>query len=138
MIIEDNHIAQERHYVYWKPSITKKTSCHCSVIFGGKNAQFWFDDKCPYYFETIKTGYRTFDMYWLLIGEHVCKSDLYFLKQSNGIKSFPKKGDLFAKFTVVNDSLISVDYKFFEWTQKVSSIAKDSLFPKYFYFHKSN
>lgn len=137
-IIEDNHIIRERHYVYWKPNSTSKTTYYCSINFNGKNAQFWFDRKCPYYFETIKTGYRTFDMYWSLKMKERCKSDLYFLEQSNGINSFPKEGDFFAKYTIVNDSLISVDYKYKDWIQKVNSLAKDSLFPKYLYFHKSN
>lgn len=135
-IIEDNHIAQEHHYVYWKPKRTKETSCPCSVTFGGKNAQFWFDSSCPYYFETKKTGYRTFNMYWSSQNEEICKSNLFFLKQSNGINSFPKEGDFFVKYTVINDSVIKADYKFFEWIEKVNSIAKDSLFPKYIYFHK--
>lgn len=59
-----------------------------------------------------------------------------FLQKSNGIKNFPKAGDAFCEYSLVNDTVISVKYHFTEWTEKINELENDSIFPKYLYLEK--
>ena len=133
LIKEDNHIVNERHYVRWEPKYNKDTKSVVNFTFHKESAVFWFDSKCSCSFKTIKTSRNTFDLFWSTKNE--CKdSNFKILRQSYGAPNFPKDGDYFAKYTILTDSIISVEYKFLDWTKKVNELAKDSLFPKYIYF----
>jgi hypothetical protein len=133
MIKEDNHIVDERHYVRWEPRYDKDTKSIVIFTFHKESAVFWYDAKCPFSFKTKKTSRNTFDLFWSTQNE--CKdSNFKILNQSDGALNFPKDGDYFAKYTTLTDSIISVEYKFLDWTKKVNELAKDSLFPKYIYF----
>jgi hypothetical protein len=133
-ITENNHIVEERHYIHWQPKQLEKTKRGCTVDFHSEGAQLWFNKK-PYSCVTKRTGYRTFDLYWPTNERYM--GDFKIVNKSNGIKPFPAKGDLFAEYIIVNDSLIKVEYKFPEWTSNINVIAKDSMFPKYLYFFES-
>ncbi len=133
-ITQDIHIVRERHYINWKPNQIKSRKSNCCLVFHGDFAQLWTNQKCPYYFKTVKTSKRTFDAYWILKSE--CRNRVDILDNSYGLKSYPKEGVYFAKYTIETDSIINVEYKFPEWISKVNSISKDSLFPKFLYFHE--
>ena len=62
--------------------------------------------------------------------------NLDFLKKSNGVKTYPKFGDVFCEYNLVNDSVIAVKYNFPDWTDKINQMENDSLFPKYFYLQQ--
>ena len=129
-IKEDNHIIKERHYVSWRPKVLKDGRLS-SIQFHGDIATFWIDNK-SYNFPIKKTGIRNFNLYWSI--KTVASTNGISLNQTNGIGSFPMKDDLFAKYTVINDSLIEAKYEFSEWTTKINIANKDSIFPQYLYF----
>lgn len=128
-IIENNFISQERHYIVWLPKRMSKNQ-PLGFTFFEDIATSNLDHN--FLFELKMTSNRTFNLYWPQ--ESLASKKVSFLNQSNGCKDFPRKGDCFATYTVVNDSLIEVEYEFPEWSAKINSIVKDSVFPKYLYY----
>ena len=93
-----------------------------------------YHGQCAYCYFTYRTGEKTFYQIWSYKTD--CINNMDFLEKSNGIKKFPKHGDLFCEYKLINDSTIRIKYNFPEWTKKVNEIAKDSLFPKFLYLEK--
>lgn len=94
---------------------------------------YQYQPRCVYYYPIHKVG-RVADIFWDYKTD--CSADISFLKKSHDIKPYPKKGDLFATYAVVNDSTIKAKYYFDRWVGKINEIAGDSLFPTYLYLRK--
>lgn len=65
-----------------------------------------------------------------------CISDLKFLNNQNGVKNYPKYGDAFCEYKLINDSIIEVKYNFPEWVEQVNKTEKNSVFPKFLYYNE--
>ena len=109
----------------------------CEIIFKEEYAVYHYHGQCHYSYFTNKTGNEnTLELYWSYKTD--CLLNMDFLEKPNGIKKYPKRGDSFAQYTLVNDSTIRVNYYFPEWIKKINMITKDSIFPAYFYLDKSS
>ncbi len=65
-----------------------------------------------------------------------CLLDMKFLNDDNGVKKYPRTGDYFCDYSLVNDTIIKVEYRFPEWIKAVNDNAKDSIFPTYLYLQE--
>src|ERR1700722_15643685 len=117
-------------YITWQANHPQTTQYLCEIIFHEEYANYSYNGQCGYSYFTDKTSDTTIDFYWSYKVD--CISDMSFLEKANGLKHFPKRGDTFSTFTLINDSVMSVKYYFPEWVKRVNKIAKDSLFPTYF------
>ena len=90
---------------------------------------YWYHGQCLYWYFT--NNYKdSIDLLWSYKTD--CLLDMEMLETSHGIKKYPKHGDTFSSYALINDTTIKVTYHFPEWTKKVNQIAKDSIFPNYF------
>lgn len=121
----------DQNYVHWSPKHSGTTGLLCEVTFHEDFILLWIHGQCIYYFFTYKTGDYTADLLWSYKTD--CISDMEILEKSHGFKKYPKHRDVFATYTLINDTIINIDYKFPEWTNKINEIEKDSLFPKILY-----
>jgi hypothetical protein len=106
----------------------------CEISFCEDYAIYWFHGQCQYLYFTYKTSDTTIDLLWSYKSDCILNMD--FLEKSNGVKSYPRRGDLFATYTLLNDTVISVSYRFPEWIKKVNMMEKDSLFPAFLYLQE--
>jgi hypothetical protein len=106
------------------------------VIFQKEFAVYQFHGQCLYWFFTNHYHTKTDKIELLWAYKTDCLLDMKFLRNSNGIKEYPKNGDSFCEYTLVNDSVIKVNYKFPEWVKKINETEKDSIFPNYLYLER--
>lgn len=118
-------------FIHWRPNHSDTTSYICEITLHEITALYWYHGQCGYDYFTYNTSDTTIDVLWSYRSD--CILDMDFLEKSNGVKKYPKRGDNFATLTLVNNTTIRVKYNFPEWTKKVNQIAKDSLFPTYYY-----
>lgn len=118
-------------YFNWKTNHTDTTKYQCEIEILDQYLVHWFHGQCAYYYFTYVTSDTTVDMLWSYKTD--CKLGMDFLEKSHGEKEFPKKGDLFATYTMTNDTTLRAKYYFPKWTRKINEIAKDSLFANYYY-----
>ena len=118
-------------YYHW---ISNSKHYECDITFRQDYLIYEFSGQCQYSYFTYDIIGDTID--WLWTYKTDCNLDLDFLDKSNGIRNYPKYKDSFAAFTLVNDSVIRVDYHFPEWVMKVNEMEKDSIFPTYLYLQK--
>lgn len=107
--------------------------------FSDEYAMNFFHGQCIYFFFTSTTrakDYQQVQLIWTY--KRDCLLNMSFLEKTNGVKSYPKHGDLFAIYQLINDTTLSVEYKFPEWVQKVNQIAQDSLFPQLLHLKEPN
>lgn len=104
-----------------------------SIVFYEEYALYWFNGQCVYYFFT----YPYDDCIKLIWSYKVdCITNMDFLEKSHGVKNFPKNRDIFAEYSLLNDTTLKVKYYFPEWKDRVNLIEKDTIFPDYFYLMK--
>lgn len=94
---------------------------------------YQFHGQCYYWFFTNYYYTKTDKIELLWTYKSDCLLDMKFLQSSNGIKKYPKNGEIFCEYTLINDSIIKVKYKFPEWVNKINETEKDSIFPSYLY-----
>jgi hypothetical protein len=115
----------------WEAHHPDTTNFLCEMKFVDEYAMIFFHGQCIYFFFTYTThaqDYQQVQLEWTYKKD--CLLDMSFFEDANGVRNFPKLGDHFATYRLVNDSTLGVEYKFPEWVQKVNQIAQDSLFPQ--------
>lgn len=128
-----DYITEDEDFL-WVANHPDTTKYSCEIKLNEVTVTYWFHGQCVYnYFSYLRSD-TTMDVVWTYRSD--CFLDMEFLDKSNGVKKHPKKGDDFAAYTLVNDTTIKVAYKYPEWTKKVNEIAKDSLFPVYYYLYE--
>jgi hypothetical protein len=123
-------------FIHWAPNHPDTTSYMCEIALHKITALYWYHGQYGYDYFTYKISDTTIDVLWSYRSD--CMLNMDFLEKSNGVKKYPKRGDNFATLSLVNDTTIRVKYDFPEWTKKVNEIAKDSLFPTYYYLVQDN
>lgn len=122
----------------WSPDHSDTTGYLCEMHFADEYAMNFFHGQCIWFFFTYTTyapEYQQIQLEWTYKTD--CLLNMSFLEKANGVKHYPKHGDIFAIYRLQNDTTLTVEYKFPEWVQKVNQIAKDSLFPQRLYVRNS-
>lgn len=122
--------------IHWSPQHPDTTKYICEISLHRITALYWYHGQCVYDYFTYLTSDTTIDVLWSYRNDCVLNMD--FLEKSNGKKKYPKRGDTFATITLTNDTTLNVTYHFPDWTAKVNEIAKDSLFPRYYFLEQDN
>jgi len=122
--------ATDSTYFMWSPN-HETTKWLCELRFQEKLLTFSFHGQCDFDFFTYLTSDSTTDMLWTYRPD--CISDMSFLTNPVGVNKRPETGDLFATFTLINDSVIVAKYYYPEFTDRINKTAKDSLFGKKYY-----
>ena len=122
-------------YLHWAPIHSDTSGYMCELTLHEITALYWFHGQCAYDYFTYIRSDTTMDVLWSYRPDCILGMD--FFEKSHGIKKHPKRGDIFASFTLVNDTTLSVKYNFPKWVEKVNEIAKDSLFPNTYYLVQS-
>jgi len=133
-----DYISDDQDFI-WSAKQSDTAKYWVRVVFQKEFAVYQFHGQCIYDFFTnhYHTKADKIELLWTYKSD--CLLDMEFLKQSNGIKEYPKNGDSFCEYTLVNDSVIKVNYKFPLWIKKINETQKDSIFPHYLYLqHKDN
>jgi hypothetical protein len=118
-------------FIHWAPHHSDTTNYMCEISLHEITVLYWYHGQCGYDYFTYITSDTTIDILWSYRTDCILNMD--FLEKSNGIKKYPKLGDTFATFTLINDSTLKVKYNYLDWTKKVNRIAKDSLYPIFYY-----
>ena len=118
----------------WAPKHPENTGYLCEMKFQDEHTIIFFHAQCAYFFFTRTTyakDYQQVRLIWTYKTD--CLLDMSFLERSNGAKKYPRYGDTFATYKLINDTTVRAEYMFPQWVQKVNQIAKDSLFPHHLY-----
>jgi hypothetical protein len=118
----------------WAPARTRESNYLNEITFDEKTVSYAFHGQCVYDYFTYLRSDSTLDVLWSYRMD--CKLNMDFLEKSYGIKNHPIHGDVFATFTLTNDSTITVNYHFPDWTNKINAVAQDSIFPAYYFLLK--
>lgn len=120
----------------WYAKITDSISEYPRLIFQKEFAIYQFHGQCYYWLFTnhYYTGADKIELLWTYKKD--CLFEPKSLQSSNGIRKYPKIGDSFCEYTLVNDSVMKVEYKFPEWVKKVNKSERDSIFPQYLYLQR--
>ena len=103
------------------------------ITFHDEYLLYWFHGQCIYYYFTYNIG-DSVELQWSYKTDCLLNMDM--LEKSYGLKNYPKKGDAFSSYKLINDSTLKVTYYFPDWTRKVNQVAKDTIFPNYFKKYK--
>lgn len=120
----------------WVTKNADSTGHYPRITFQEEFVVYQYYGQCFYWYFTYhySTGTDKIELLWTY------KTDCLYgpesIEKSNGIKKYPKNGDAFCEYSLVNDSVLKVKYNFPEWTNKVNEIEKDSIFPNYLYLEK--
>ena len=127
-----DYMSDNRDYV-WSSKQSDSASYWVKVVFQKESAIYQFHGQCVYWFFTnyYYTKADKIELLWNYKTD--CVLDMNFLRSSNGVKIYPKYGDSFCEYTLVNDTVMKVDYKFPEWVKKINETERDSIFPHYLY-----
>lgn len=123
-------------FIFWAPNHPDTTNYLCEITLNEITALYWFHGQCAYDYFTYLRSDTTIEVLWSYRTDCILNMD--FLEKSNGIKKYPKHGDIFATMTLTNDTTLKVKYNFPAWTMKINEITKDSLFPTYYYLKHDN
>jgi hypothetical protein len=123
------------YYSMWSAKQSDSPHYWVRLNFEKEFVSYQFHGQCIYTFFTNYYHTKTDKIELLWTYKTDCISPLDFLKSSHGVKKFPKHGDAFCEYTLVNDSVISVKYNFPEWVKAVNKFEKDSIFPNYLYLN---
>lgn len=132
-----NYISDDQDFI-WSSKQSDTAKYWVRIVFQKEFAVYQFHGQCIYYFFTNHYHTKTDKIELLWTYKSDCLLDMKFLKQSNGIKQYPKNGDSFCEYTLVNDSVIKVNYKFPQWVKKINETEKDSIFPHYLYLQSKD
>ena len=120
--------------LFWRANHSDNTNYSCEIGFYDEYAIYRINYQCYYYFFTNTSyaeNYQQIELLWTY--KEDCKDDMTLFKKAHGVKKYPKNGDVFSVYKILNDTTLIVEYKFPEWVEKVNQIANDSLFPKLIY-----
>lgn len=107
---------EDLHKFVWSPDHPDTTGYLCEMRFADEYAMNFFHGQCIYFFFTYTThaqNYQQVQLEWTYKTD--CLLDMSFLEKANGVKRHPKHGDIFSVYRLVNDTTLSVEYKFPEW-----------------------
>jgi len=126
------YISDEKDF-FWTPQQSDSSSYWVRVVFENEFAVYQFHGQFIYWFFTnhYYTGTDKIELLWSYKTD--CLLDMKFLSNSNGVKKYPKYGDSFCEYSLLNDSVIKVNYKFPEWVKKINETEQDSIFPQFLY-----
>ncbi len=132
-----DYMSDEKDF-FWAAKQNDTASYWVRVVFQKEFAVYQFHGQCLYWFFTnhYHTGTDKIELLWAYKTD--CVLDMKFLRNSNGVKKYPKNGDSFCEYSLVNDSVMKVDYKFPEWVKKINETEKDSIFPNYLYLERKS
>ncbi|MDR2914514.1 MAG: hypothetical protein LBV74_06750 [Tannerella sp.] len=118
---------------FWSAKQSDTASYWVRIVFQKEFAVYQFHGQCLYWFFTnhYYTGIDKIELLWSYKTD--CLLDMDFLRKSNGIKKYPKMGDVFCEYKLINDTVIEVKYNFPEWIERINKMEKDSIFPEYLY-----
>jgi len=124
--------------VFWTARQSDTASYWVRLVFKQDFAIYQVHGQCLHYYFTnyYHTGTDKIELLWSYKSD--CLLNMDFMSQTHNIKKVPKHGDAFSEYQLLNDSVITVKYNFPEWTNEVNKIAKDSIFPKYFYLENES
>ena len=123
-------------FILWAPKHADTTNYKCEISLHENTALYWYHGQCTYDYLTNLTSDSTIEVLWSYRSDCILNMD--FLEKSNGISKSPNCGDTFATLTLINDTTLKVNYNFPEWTKRVNAIAKDSLFPIFYYLKQGD
>lgn len=123
---------------FWCAKQSDTANYWVRIVFQKEFAVYQFHGQCLYWFFTNYYYTRTDKIELLWSYKTDCLLAMDFLRKSNGIKRYPKTGDAFCEYRLINDTVIEVKYNFPEWTRKINEMEKDSIFPKYLYLDMKN
>ena len=123
-------------FTHWAPKNAGYRSYMCEITLHKITVLYWYHGQCGYDYFTYLTSDTTIDVVWSYRSDCILNMD--FLEKSNGVKKYPKLGDIFATLTLVNDTTIEAKYDFPEWAKRFNEIDKDSLFPTNYYLKNDN
>ncbi|GEM_PF-2424178 len=120
---------------FWCAKQSDTASYWIQIVFQKEFAVYQFHGQCIYWFFTnhYYTKADKIELLWSYKTDCLCLLTMDFLRKSNGVKKFPKAGDAFCEYSLLNDTVIVVKYNFPEWTEKINKMEKDSI-PKIFIF----
>ena len=132
-----DYMSDNKDYA-WIAKHADPNSYYPRLVFQKEFLIYQFHGQCYYWLFTnhYYTGADKIELLWTYKKD--CLYEPKSLQNSNGIKKYPKIGDSFCEYSLVNDSVIKVKYNFPEWVNKVNKIEKDSVFPKYLYLEKQD
>lgn len=134
-----DYMSDEKDIV-WTAKHSDTSPYLCEIVFQEDFAVYRYHGQCIYWYFTnhYHTDADKIELLWSYKSDRVPGFNMDFIEKSNGIKKYPKHGDSFCDYTLINDSVIKADYHFPEWVKKVNEIAKDSIFPAYWYLKKED
>lgn len=123
-------------YFSWSPKQSEDADFFVRLLFKEDVTYYQIHGQCIYSFLTNyqHTGVDKIELIWSYKTD--CLRNPGFLLKPNNIKHYPKPGDVFCEYSLINDTVIKVKYDFQEWASTVNTIAKDSIFPNYLYLEK--
>lgn len=118
---------------FWCSKQSDSANYLIRIVFQKEFAVYHFHGQCIYWFFTNHyfTEADKIELLWSYKTD--CLLTMDFLRKSHGVKKFPKAGDAFCEYSLLNDTVIVVKYNFPEWTAKINKMENDSIFPKYLY-----
>jgi hypothetical protein len=119
----------EEYYLYWFTKDNRGNMTGASIAFHETSIQYLYSNESDYVYNYHNLTENKFDLVWA----SRTRKKLELIESSHGITKYPKNGDIFATYTLINDSVMSVKYRFPDWIKKVNQLAKDSIYPKYLY-----
>jgi hypothetical protein len=130
-----DYLSNEKDFI-WCAKQSDSSPYLVRLIFKEEYVVYQFHGQCFYYFfsDYFYTGADKIGLIWSYKTD--CLLDMDFLQQSNGVKKFPKFGEPFSEYELVNDSTIHVKYNFQAWVKEINKKQKDSIFPNYLYLKK--
>lgn len=123
-------------YFFWAPKQSDTAVYWVRIVFQNDFAVYQFHGQCIYWFFTNHYYTNTDKIELLWSYKTDCLLSMDFLRKSNGVNLFPKTGEVFCEYSLLNDTIIEVKYNFPLWAEKINKMEKDSIFPKYLYLQK--
>jgi len=106
----------------WVTKNADSTGHYPRIIFQREFAVYQYYGQCYYWYFThhYYTGTDKIELLWTYKND--CLYGPESIEKSNGVKNYPKIGDAFCEYSLVNDTIIKVNYNFPEWVNKVNEI----------------
>ena len=128
--IRDFIVTDTSMYYMWKVA-GESWEWEPRIIFYKEYALYWINGQCVFWFFTFEYS-DCIKLIWSYKSD--CVSDIDFLEKTYNFEEYPKNRDIFANYSLLNDTVIEVKYYFPEWVDKVNLIS-DTIFPKHFHLY---
>jgi hypothetical protein len=139
------YIPDDISYYSWRPK-QNQSSTHLIELTlknGPKYVTTYKYGSCKHFYSIKLTNDSTVELIWdFQENSENCPADtiafgFLYNEKSVGINEYPKQGETFSTYTLINDTTLRVMYSFPEWIKKINVITKDSIFPTYLYLTDS-